>query len=67
MDHKTLFPVLEMGFSFSTLIIFFLHSMAKLFRHQATKTQRKVFSKQFYFVPLGLCGNFSGLSGLGIS
>ncbi len=38
----------------------FLHLVAKHFRHKDTK---KDFSKQLFFVPLSLCGNFSGLSG----
>ena len=43
----------------------FLHFVAKYFRHQANKTQRMILEK-LSFVSLGLCGNFSGLSGLGI-
>jgi hypothetical protein len=42
----------------------FLHFVAKYFRHQATKTQSMILEK-LSFVPLGLCGKFSGISGLG--
>jgi len=37
----------------------FLHFVAKYFRRQATKTQIMILER-LSFVPLGLCGNFSG-------
>ena len=47
------------------LIVNFVHFMAKHYRHQNTKAQKRIANQRCLFVALCLRGNFSGLSGLG--